>query len=459
MRKLFNNIVSLDLRSLAILRISLGLIVLADMWHRAKDLTAHYSDNGILPRSVLWEHFDPYLFFSVYSLSDNQTFSLSLFILTGVAATLFTFGFWTKIANVLLYLLLLSLHHRNPYILQGGDHLLRLLIFWSFFLPMANCWSLDAWRRKDENRLPVNSSWGVLLITQILIVYWCTAMLRTGPEWSFDRTALDSIFHYDQLLKPFGQWIFRFEKIFPYLTILVLYFERMIPFVFLMPLHTSFFRYLGIFSLWVFHAFILSTLEVGIFPYVSLAATLALIPSSFWEKKSGPEIQKSSHQYRFLALFFLGLLLLENQLIPFLKTPPIVHQAMQVVGLDQQWVMFSPRPPQLDGWYVFAVKDRSGKSSFRYLNGDPASSYPNKPAAVSQTYPNDRWRKYMMYYWIRNDDAHRNAVGSFLCREWNKGNEAVSEIQTLFFLETYEKGVGEKLSEPILLHQTVCPEI
>ena len=47
----------LDLRSLALFRIGLALLIIIDLIKRSKDLTAHYTDFGILPRAALLEHF------------------------------------------------------------------------------------------------------------------------------------------------------------------------------------------------------------------------------------------------------------------------------------------------------------------------------------------------------------------------------------------------------------------
>src|SRR5215207_5891354 len=44
-----------DLRSLATFRIVLALLVLSDLANRATDLSAHYTDAGIMPRTVLVE--------------------------------------------------------------------------------------------------------------------------------------------------------------------------------------------------------------------------------------------------------------------------------------------------------------------------------------------------------------------------------------------------------------------
>jgi hypothetical protein len=46
---------SADLRSLAAFRIVLALLVLAVLANRATDLSAHYTDQGVLPRTVLLE--------------------------------------------------------------------------------------------------------------------------------------------------------------------------------------------------------------------------------------------------------------------------------------------------------------------------------------------------------------------------------------------------------------------
>jgi len=46
-----------DPRALAALRMSLGLLFLADLALRSRDLVAFYTDAGVLPRSVLREEF------------------------------------------------------------------------------------------------------------------------------------------------------------------------------------------------------------------------------------------------------------------------------------------------------------------------------------------------------------------------------------------------------------------
>ena len=88
----------LDLRSLALFRIMLGVLLMVDTSMRIGDLKAHYSDLGVLPRNVL---IDP----TSNLLSD---FSASLYFISGSAP--FVLGLML-LQIVIGALLILSLIH------------------------------------------------------------------------------------------------------------------------------------------------------------------------------------------------------------------------------------------------------------------------------------------------------------------------------------------------------------
>ena len=54
---MLDEIFGFDLRSLAVFRIGLALVIIADLFIRFGDIKAHYSDYGILPRTALIEQF------------------------------------------------------------------------------------------------------------------------------------------------------------------------------------------------------------------------------------------------------------------------------------------------------------------------------------------------------------------------------------------------------------------
>ena len=50
LNKYLNNPFVVDLRALAMMRIGVGLLLLADLWLRAPDVVAWLTDSGVLPR-------------------------------------------------------------------------------------------------------------------------------------------------------------------------------------------------------------------------------------------------------------------------------------------------------------------------------------------------------------------------------------------------------------------------
>ena len=144
LRGAFRKIVELfsaDLRSLAIYRVVLALLALADLISRATDLSAHYTDTGVLPRYALLQELPSRWRFSLHLLSGDAFVQAALFILAGLAALALLIGLRTRLMTVIVWVFLVSLHERNPLVLNAGDTLLRMLFFWGMFLPLGVYWS------------------------------------------------------------------------------------------------------------------------------------------------------------------------------------------------------------------------------------------------------------------------------------------------------------------------------
>ena len=140
----FRKTFTLDLRALAMLRIGLGVLLLIDLYTRANDLEAHYSNSGVLPLPVLFEHTWNDFFFSFHTGSGLWQVQALFFVVAAFFAVFLIIGFKTRLATVVSWAFLLSLQNRNPMILQGGDDLVRMLLFWGIFLPWGSYYSLDS---------------------------------------------------------------------------------------------------------------------------------------------------------------------------------------------------------------------------------------------------------------------------------------------------------------------------
>ena len=136
---------AVDPRALAAFRIGLGTLLIADLLRRSRSLTAFYTDAGVLPRRALFADYSGT--YSLHALSGEPWAVASLFAVAGAVALALAVGYRTRLATAVSWLLLLSLQARNPMVLNAGDALLAMLLFWGVFLPLGARWSVDAIRR------------------------------------------------------------------------------------------------------------------------------------------------------------------------------------------------------------------------------------------------------------------------------------------------------------------------
>jgi predicted DCC family thiol-disulfide oxidoreductase YuxK len=281
---------SLDLRSLALFRIGLALVLIGDLLMRSFDLTAFYTDWGVLPRAALLEKFSPADRFSIHLISGQPVFQVALFLLAGVFALMLLVGVKTRFAALASWFMVLSLQNRNPEILQGGDVYLRLLAFWAIFLPIGAMYSIDCAldtadaAKKRAVRFSYFSGPGLALLLQIAFVYMFSVALKTGTAWHSERSAVYYALNIQQMSLPAGRFLLHFPKLLPLLTRLTLLHEAAIPVLILLPFFFGPARTLGILLIFALHFALGITIRLGHFPWIAATAALPLLPTWFWER-------------------------------------------------------------------------------------------------------------------------------------------------------------------------------
>src|SRR5690606_39066512 len=143
--------------------IGLGSLILLDVVLRLRDVTAFYSDDGIIPRSLVSIGLAYPSQWSFHFMNGTTTFQWLLFFITGSAATMLACGYRTRLATVICWLMLVSLHTRHPIILNAGDKYLEVLTFWGIFLPLGVHWSADS-RTSDQFRCTYSLSLATLAL-------------------------------------------------------------------------------------------------------------------------------------------------------------------------------------------------------------------------------------------------------------------------------------------------------
>ena len=275
-----------DLRSLALLRVVLALLVLADLASRVTDLSAHYADKGVLPRTVLMEHVLSRWSFSLNLMSGEPFFQALLFGITALAAVGLLVGYRTRLMTIIVWVLLLSIQWRNPLVMGSDGPLLRLLIFWAMFLPLGAYWSVDSALKGSSPRQSTRflSLATVGLFMQIAFVYWFTASLKSGPEWRTDGTAIYYALSVDQISTPFGQYLLHFPKLLEVMTFATFGLEAIGPFLLFCPFFTGPVRTGTVLAFMSLHFGIWLSMDIGIFPWISAFCMVCFLPSWFWEK-------------------------------------------------------------------------------------------------------------------------------------------------------------------------------
>eukprot|EP01104_Vermistella_antarctica_P017272 TRINITY_DN6094_c0_g2_i1.p1 TRINITY_DN6094_c0_g2~~TRINITY_DN6094_c0_g2_i1.p1 ORF type:complete len:491 (-),score=120.78 TRINITY_DN6094_c0_g2_i1:172-1644(-) len=135
-------LVALDLRSLALYRVLMAVSVLADMWYRSYYLSAHYTDDGLWSRQNAVDH-GSMNEISLYTACGGWYSVSFLFLVNIFAACCLLIGYHSRLAVVWIWFNTVCLQNRNTVILNGGDVVMRMLLFWSMCLPLAEVCSVD----------------------------------------------------------------------------------------------------------------------------------------------------------------------------------------------------------------------------------------------------------------------------------------------------------------------------
>jgi hypothetical protein len=435
----------------------MAAVILLDLGIRSTDLEAHYSNMGVLPLPVLLNQlWTPYQI-SLHASSGLWQVQAVLFGVAALVAGALLLGYHTRLATLVSWLLLVSLQNRNPLISQGGDDLLRMLLFWGIFLPWGRVWSWDARAKPLPPRLDYVSAATVAYIVQLALLYWCTALLKYGPEWTQQGTALYYALSLDQLLLPGGRLLYPHPDLLRWLTFATWYVELLLPFALFIPVGVRWWRLLVIGVLVGFHLGISLTLFVGLFFLINMVSVLGLLPPvalDWLAPRFAPHAERARRWRTRLPAWQAPwrlhlertrpapasrarLLCLVREALVFSllfyicwwnlddvdgKPGRWMSDDTRWVGflfrVDQHWGMFAPSVFKDDGWYVLEGTTTTGRVLDLNRGGAPVSYA--KPAAIVSLFKNDRWRKYSENYLFINNSWMRPYYCNYLLRIWQQ---------------------------------------
>ena len=420
---------TVDSRALAAFRIALGLVILADLVHRAGDIDVYYTDAGVYPVSVFESSYPHYNGRSLHALSGDLWFQYLLFVVAGLFAVSLVLGYRTRLVAFLSFVLLFSLHARNPAVLNGADRLLRVLLLIAVFTPMGERWSIDALRRQTHRPAVWSFAVAALLI-QPLAVFVSNAMLKYEGETWYSGDALELAMASDVMTVHLGNHIGEYSALLTVLT--YSWVALLVGSVVLLLVPVGTLRafvvlvYLGAF------AGMAATMSVGWFPVVLSVAVVPFLPPVVWDRLE-----------RFLPLARIDSLFdgpvrsrltrspVERRAIDALRSAGygsvsaavtrlgrssftaigvvlilwiVVFSGAHVAGHDvpdridnphadvQKWGLYSPDPAEGYSWYVVEAELANGSSVDAIDGGGVSGAH---PPDASQEYDTFRDRKYI----------------------------------------------------------------
>lgn len=159
------------------------------------DLNALYGPNGIVSLATA-QQYGNQLRFSLFDyLPNTEKVTFALAIVNLVAVLFMTLGAWTRTSIAIAFITLTSFHHRNGFILNSADSVLRIILFLLFFTHCGDVFSLDRRRLLKKGLAPTTphekSPWALRMIQiQFCIIYIATVLFKIkGDKWA-DGTAV-----------------------------------------------------------------------------------------------------------------------------------------------------------------------------------------------------------------------------------------------------------------------------
>ena len=487
----------IDTRSLAVFRIALGLLIVADMLLRARNFGFYYTDDGIVPAELAAAHTPDYAV-SVYFLVGDASAIAAFFVLQALIGLALAIGYRTRAAAVLSFLFVVSLDHHNPFVLSYADTLFRLLLFWAVFLPLGERYSIDAIRSSRSPRDSVGGPIAALALLQMVFMYVLNGVHKIESELWRSGEATVLVFGIDEMTFLLGDLFRQYPTALEYGGLLWFYILLTAWLLVLLPGRPR----VAFLSLFIGgHASFALTVRIGAFAYVAIAGLLLFLPAVFWRdldsvlERTGidstvdrirPRLRSLADRLptsgsvpaRYAAIgaavqtvavaavvvalalvisiaaFNAGAVVTDdgydqralNDAVSDHPAGTYVHTAAESVGVIQpEWSVFAPHPRTTDRYYVFGASTVDGGQLDVY-NHRPFTWDRPHDGALQRQHGTYRHRFFMNS--IRRsdpDDELPANLGEHICQAYA---EHGVELEHISMFEVTERITAETVTAP-----------
>ena len=278
-----------DYRSLALYRFLMGMIVMADVAYRIPDLVNFYTDVGLVPRSTFMAEMGMPWSLSFHFGNGSIGFATVMFAIHFLFGLFLMVGYKTRWAIIGAFVMTVSVHNRNWLVNNGGDDVLRAILFLSIFLPLNRCFSIDSAMQKEKKETTDHfSTWVLAFFLQVFVIYFVSYILKNHPIWRSEFTAVFYSSRLDIFATPLAVWLRDYPLIMKGITLFSILLEWLGPlllvFAFMFGRFWWIVRTITVFSFIGFHFGIFTTMNIGLFTFICEAMWTLFLPGPFWDR-------------------------------------------------------------------------------------------------------------------------------------------------------------------------------
>lgn len=391
----------------------LGAIVVLYCVLLLPDFSTLVSTTGVWPCNLggrqypLWNSIDP-----LCSLGGDYSVLLErlVFVVLFFAGLVGVSGRGSPLTSTVTWLCILTLHHRAPMILDGGDGLLRLLLFLSVLVP-----SRTGGVRQSTSEVPIREdmiSTRIAFLTVLhrivlATMYTVAGIAKYGAAWR-DGSACELVSRDPEFAFT---WFPGILALVPELMhragcIAIPWFELLGGLVMLSSLVSSISLKGIAVALGLLHVAIFAFLRLELFPLVCLVGLVPLMAST----REAPLLLLWRSSRRtvaavvvWISLFVFGAVQTDVQLEEQHHAPSVVR-TLGALGFVQTWRLFAPAPRSSHCYRELLLYTRSGNVSSEtiYVSSRQASH------PLDEIRSRLRWRHFL---------ASLNPLGMFPLRK------------------------------------------
>lgn len=420
----------LDLRSLAVMRIILGILSIINIIVICNNFEAFVSDYGIFPASTALSQYPMLNYRWFHVISGSYRWQIPLFMCHCIIALSFTVWYRTRASTIALWIFTCSLQWSQHIFLHGWDTVMRILLFRSMFLPLWEWYSVDS-LKKIERKLYISSVSSFALIIQIACIYITSAALKTDYSRTYDHTAIYYSLWIDYYTSNLWIRLRSFSKPLEYITTYIYYLEWIWPAIYLIPQRKL---KISICLLFIsFHLALALFMELWLFPRICICAWIWLLPHRYNDNINTKSYYQRNNNSESLAAIWIALILIRNinTVFPNFLWNVKLERYYYLLRLDQNRWMFAPSPSfsngrhQIDG--IYFNNNRVNLSNPLSL---PYSGKPNHDKIIWILPNSKRTRVWLTLN--NNSYAYLRANRALhLCKKWNNKHNPEDRLKSV----------------------------